>query len=46
MRIIYYPSFDTIAGTGKNGAIIHYKAKKKIDLLIKKIFFFATRWTI
>ena len=23
-----YPSFDTIAGTGKNGAIVHYRAKK------------------
>ena len=23
-----YPSFDTIAGSGKNGAIIHYRAKK------------------
>jgi Xaa-Pro aminopeptidase len=24
-----YPSFDTIAGSGKNGAIIHYRAKKE-----------------
>ena len=24
-----YPSFDTIAGAGANGAIIHYRAKKK-----------------
>ena len=24
-----YPSFDTIAGSGKNGAIVHYRAKKK-----------------
>ena len=24
-----YPSFDTIAGTGKNGAIVHYRAKKE-----------------
>ena len=24
-----YPSFDTIAGTGGNGAIVHYRAKKK-----------------
>ncbi len=23
-----YPSFDTIAGTGKNGAIVHYRAKR------------------
>jgi len=24
-----YPSFDTIAGSGKNGAIVHYRAKKE-----------------
>ena len=24
-----YPSFDTIAGAGKNGAIVHYRAKKE-----------------
>ena len=24
-----YPSFDTIAGSGKNGAIVHYRATKK-----------------
>ena len=24
-----FPSFDTIAGSGKNGAIVHYRAKKK-----------------
>ena len=24
-----YPSFDTIAGSGKNGAIVHYRAKKR-----------------
>jgi len=24
-----YPSFDTIAGSGKNGAIVHYRARKK-----------------
>ena len=24
-----YPSFDTIAGSGKNGAIVHYRAEKK-----------------
>ncbi len=23
-----YPSFDTIAGSGKNGAIVHYRAKR------------------
>ncbi len=31
-----YPSFDTIAGAGSNGAIIHYKATKKTDKKIKK----------
>ena len=30
-----YPSFDTIAGTGKNGAIVHYRAKKKNCKIIK-----------
>ena len=24
-----YPSFETIAGSGKNGAIVHYRANKK-----------------
>ena len=31
-----YPSFDTIAGSGKNGAIVHYRAKKKNCKTIKK----------
>ena len=31
-----FPSFDTIAGTGSNGAIIHYKASKKTNKIIKK----------
>ena len=31
-----FPSFDTIAGAGKNGAIIHYKANKKTNKKIKK----------
>ena len=31
-----YPSFDTIAGSGKNGAIIHYRANKKNCQIIKK----------
>ena len=31
-----YPSFNTIAGTGSNGAIIHYRATKKKTKLIKK----------
>ena len=39
-----YPSFDTIAGSGANGAIVHYRANKKIvKLLKKKIFFYVTR---
>jgi len=31
-----YPSFDTIAGSGKNGAIVHYRAKKENCKSIKK----------
>jgi len=31
-----FPSFDTIAGTGKNGAIIHYRAKKETSRIINK----------
>ena len=31
-----YPSFDTIAGSGKNGAIVHYRAKKKTCRTIGK----------
>ena len=30
-----YPSFDTIAGSGKNGAIVHYRAKKENCKIIK-----------
>ena len=30
-----YPSFDTISGTGPNGAIIHYKASKKTNRTLK-----------
>ena len=37
-----YPSFDTIAGAGSNGAIIHYRAEKKNCKKINKndIFLF------
>ncbi len=31
-----YPSFDTIAGAGKNGAIVHYRAKPENCRTIKK----------
>ena len=31
-----YPSFNTIAGTGKNGAIVHYRAKKENCAIINK----------
>ncbi len=31
-----YPSFDTIAGSGPNGAIIHYKSTKITNRKIKK----------
>ena len=31
-----YPSFDTIAGSGNNGAIVHYRAKKENCRIIKK----------
>ena len=31
-----YPSFSTIAGTGKNAAIVHYRAKKENCAIINK----------
>jgi len=31
-----YPSFDTIAGSGKNGAIVHYRANKNNCKFISK----------
>ena len=31
-----FPSFNTIDGTGKNGAIVHYRATKKNTKIIKK----------
>ena len=33
-----YSSFDTIAGSGKNGAIVHYRANKKMQNYTKDIF--------
>jgi Xaa-Pro aminopeptidase len=35
-----YPSFETIAGAGENGAIVHYRAKKGSCRIIKKMIFF------
>ena len=31
-----YPSFNTIAGAGKNGAIVHYRANKEKSRIIRK----------
>ena len=31
-----FPSFNTIAGTGSNGAIVHYRASKESNKTIKK----------
>ncbi len=31
-----FPSFNTIAGTGLNGAIVHYRTSKKSNKVIKK----------
>ena len=31
-----FPSFNTIAGTGSNGAIVHYKTSKEYNKIIKK----------
>ena len=31
-----FPSFNTIAGSGANGAIVHYRATKKNNKIIKK----------
>ena len=31
-----FPSFNTIAGTGSNGAIVHYRATQKTNKIIKK----------
>ena len=38
-----YPSFNTIAGSGPNSAIIHYRSSRKTNRKIKKkIFFYVT----
>ena len=38
-----YPSFTTIAGSGANGAIVHYRAtKKNTKKFSRKIFFYVT----
>tara|TARA_B100000902_G_scaffold269905_1_gene255790 strand:+ start:138 stop:1856 length:1719 start_codon:yes stop_codon:yes gene_type:complete len=31
-----FPSFNTIAGTGSNGAIVHYRATSETDKIIRK----------
>ena len=31
-----FPSFDTIAGSGSNGAIVHYRVSKKTNKIINK----------
>jgi Xaa-Pro aminopeptidase len=36
-----FPSFNTIAGTGSNGAIVHYRALKKSNKTIKKMIYFC-----
>ena len=42
-----YPSFGTIAGSGPNGAIVHYRATKKTNRTInKKDLFFVIMRTI
>ena len=39
-----FPSFNTIAGTGSNGAIVHYRATKNSNRVIKKkIYFYVTQ---
>ena len=35
-----YPSFNTIAGSGANAAIVHYRATKKNSKKILKMIFF------
>ena len=35
-----FSSFDTIAGSGPNGAIIHYKSNYQTNRIIKKMIFY------
>ena len=35
-----FPSFNTISASGPNGAIIHYRANKSSNRIIKKMIFF------
>ena len=35
-----YPSFDTIAGSGPNGAIIHYRSDKSSNRKLKKKIYY------
>ena len=35
-KLYLYPSFETIAGSGPNGAIIHYRSNKNTNRSIKK----------
>ena len=43
-----FPSFDTIAGAGSNGAIVHYRANKKTTKKIETERYFIGRfwWAI
>ena len=39
-----FPSFDTIAGAGSNGAIVHYRANKKTTKKIEQRYFIGRFW--
>ena len=40
MKNYLYPSFDTIAGSGPNGAIIHYRSDRYSNRIIKKMIYY------